>query len=198
MSLDYKRKIIAAKSMLEWNSSPFTIPHKKAIYDTFLMFLETEENDFLRYLNCDGKPGYGSEIFQIYTEILNLSLPITYTKNKKEIVINSLMDKELGLFDGISEFTARSKDGLIRNNTQEVYVSKHGAVGAPFYIGKLLSLTNAEGESILDKVTHYGFGYIWANISDQDVYVKHLRIPPSYQKAGMAHISACKKKISSK
>lgn len=196
MNLKYKTAIILSKSMLDWNSSEFTLHHKKAVYDAFLYFLKKEESDFIRYLDGTGKPGYGAKVFQLYTEILNLSLPISYVKNKKKITINNITDSELGLFDGISEFTAHSKDGVITNNTQEFFVSKNGTIGDKFYIGKLLDLTDAEGSSIMENVTHYGFGYIAANIPDQKVYVKHLRIPPSYQRGGMAYVSDCKKKIS--
>lgn len=195
-SFDYRVAICLAKSMVNWNSSEFTIPHKLAIYDAFLFFLKTEEADFVKYLNCEGKPGYGAKIFQIYTEILNLSLPISYKKNKKLFEINNISDPELGLFDGISEFIADSKNCHIINNTQEFFVSKSGSIGERFYIGKLLSLTNSQGESMIDSVTEYGFNYIKANIPDQKVCVKHLRIPPSYQRGGMAYISDCKKKIS--
>ncbi len=76
--------------------------------------------------------------------------------------------------------------------------SRKGSIAKPYYIGKLLSITdNKNKKPIIDFVKEYSFSKIkLKDISPGlDVTVSHLRIPPHYQMGGMVYINRIRKKI---
>src|SRR6185312_11721707 len=86
--------------------------------------------------------GFQNKLFQEYISILESNLPIGYKKNKELKAIQSLLDPQLSIFDGISTFESIINDKcIIKNNTQEIYMSAKRALHVkPFFIGKLLNI----------------------------------------------------------
>jgi len=127
-------------------------------------------------------------------------LPFVFTKNNKFHYIASLLDHQLGLFDGISVFdSCITNKHLIKNETQEFYVGGRKAYyTGRYYIGKLLDVVNmSNGLSIMDYVQEYSFGKIYMHdaVPLTQVRVSHLRIPPHYQMGGMVYLNRIRKEI---
>src|SRR5208282_1472945 len=103
--------------------------------------------------------------------------------------VESLLDDNIKIFDGISIFTGIVTDKLeVKNGTTEYYIGgRKASYTKPFYIGKLLSIVDSQSsESLMDNVVEYSFSKIkLQNIQPGgEVIVTHLRIPPHYQMGG--------------
>jgi hypothetical protein len=114
--------------------------------------------------------------------------------------IESLLDENLSLFDGISNFDATINSKLeIKNNTKEYYIGNRKATYAkPYYIGKLLNVVDKKNNNqLLDNVIEYSFLKIKMKdvIAGTEVSVTHLRVPPHYQMGGMVYVNRIRKKI---
>jgi hypothetical protein len=121
-------------------------------------------------------------------------------KNRKPIKIDSLLDDNLCLFDGISVFDGIVNDKLvIKNETKEFYIGgRKAAYTKPFYIGILLKVIQRDTEVTLTKfVKEYSFNKIYMHDIKPGtlVTVTHLRVPPHYQMGGMAYVNRIRKKI---
>jgi len=193
--------IESQSNSIHYSSSDFTLKHKLLVYKAFnnILFKYPEEMvDYLIYSSRSG--GFQHKIFQEYIFLLEKELPIIYKKNGKVYRIESLLDDNLDLFQGISTFTAIVNENLeIKNHTEEFYIGgRKGSIAKPYYIGKLLSITdNKNQKPIIDLVKEYSFSKI--KLKDVppglDVTVSHLRIPPHYQMGGMVYINRIRKKI---
>jgi hypothetical protein len=191
------------RNNVPYSSSEFTTKHKILIYDAFDNLLTNYPIEMSDYLLNNGNSGYSGfqhKAFQEYIRLLEGALPIIFKKNKSIFRIESLLDENLTLFDGISNFDAIVTDkGFIKNGTTEFYIGgRKGAITKPYYIGKLLNIMNKKTKEILlDKVVEYTFSLI--KIHDiapgTEVVVTHLRVPPHYQMGGMAYVNRIRKKI---
>ena len=187
---------------LQFNSNGATMKHKVLMYNAYINIIEKYPEEMISYLVFQNRNGgMQHKIFQEYANLLESALPYTYLKGGTPVVIDSLLDNNLCVFDGVSEFNAEVlHKGEIENKTTELYVGgRKGFYCKPFYIGKLLEVTDSvTGESLMDKVKEYSFFKIEMNSTvpvGTQVFVKHLRIPPHYQMGGMVYLNRIRRKI---
>jgi hypothetical protein len=185
-----------------YSGSNATTKHKQLVYQAMSNLLDRYPSEMSQYLlgNADGNMGFQHKIFQEYVKLLEASLPFVITKNKRPYRIDSLLDNNLCLFDGISIFDGIVNDRMtIKNGTQEFYIGgRKAAYTKPYYIGKLLNIVQRDtGVSLLSYVREYSFSVI--RMQDvrvgTPVSVSHLRVPPHYQMGGMAYVNRIRKKI---
>ena len=196
------REIIdSQRNTIPYSSSDFTVIHKSLAYQAFDNLIKKFPSEMISYLLEQSRSGgFQHKVFQEYIRLLEESLPFSFKKNKKVYKIETLLDNNINLFDGISMFEATISDKLsIKNNTKEFYIGgRKAAYTKPYYIGKLLSAEERNNKkSLIDFVKEYSF----SNIKMKDVapgtevIVTHLRVPPHYQMGGMVYINRVRKKI---
>jgi hypothetical protein len=193
--------IDSQSNSIHYSSSDFTIKHKILVYQAFRNNLIKYPEEMVNYLIFDSRSGgFQHKIFQNYISLLEGELPIVFKKNGKVYRIESLLDENLDLFQGISSFDAIINEKLeIKNRTEEFYIGgRKGAIAKPCYIGKILSIIdNTNKQPITHLIKEYSFSKIkMSGVSPGlDVTVSHLRIPPHYQMGGMVYINRIRKKI---
>lgn len=203
---DYKvkmlREIIAYQSNnVPYSSSDFTTKHKYLVYQAFSNLLKIDPVQMVNYLlHSSRSGGFQHKIFQEYVSLLEGALPFSFKKGNKLYKVESLLDDNLKIFEGISVFTGMVSEKLeVKNGTTEFYIGgRKASYTKPFYIGKLLSIVDTKSsKSLLDSVVEYSFSKI--KLQDvkpgTDVIVTHLRIPPHYQMGGMVYVNRIRKKI---
>lgn len=201
--VDSIREIIETQSNnTAYSSSDSTVRHKQAVYQAFANLLERYPEDMVDYVlnNTDSHMGFQHKIFQEYVSLLEGSLPFLVIKNRKPIKIDSLLDENLCLFDGISVFDGIVNDKLsIKNETKEFYIGgRKAAYTKPYYIGKLLNIIKRDSkEPLMQFVKEYSFSRIRMQGVKPGtlVTVTHLRVPPHYQMGGMVYVNRIRKKI---
>lgn len=196
------RNVIDSQSnSVAYSSSDFTVHHKYLAYQAFSNILNKYPADMVDYLlNSSRSGGFQHKVFQEYINLLEDSFPYAYKKGGKVYRIESLLDDNLKLFEGISVFDAQISDKLdIKNRTKEFYIGgRKGAITRPYYIGKLLSITDKNTKTpLMEKVVEYTFSKIKVRdiAPGTDVVISHLRVPPHYQMGGMVYINRIRKKI---
>lgn len=186
------------------NNSSATMLQKVLMYEAYQNMLKKHPEDMVSYLvhrkqNSDFP--IQAKIFQEYVRLMQNALPCTIKKGKKEYEIVSLMDPNISLFEGISEFDAVVKSDLtIPNNTVETYTGgrKFKDYG-PCFIGLIIDIIdNESGKSIRNEVVDYSFVKI--RVSDNvlpgtSVKVKHYRIPSHYEMKSLVYLQRVRKKI---
>lgn len=191
--------IISQRDSSIYSSIDYTHKQKYSIYQAFINVYNKHPQEMENYLlNNSRSGGFQCKIFQEFISILESNIPYSFKSNSKFYKVESLLDCNLNLFDGISEFEGVINDRLtIKNNTQELYISGNtGAITEKFYIGKLLSIFDLNKKSFMKHVTKYSFSKIvMKDIKPQTVIVTHLRTWPHYQMGGMAHLNRIRKKI---
>jgi hypothetical protein len=209
MAEDLQDKLEALQEIIEtqsnnvpYSSSDATVRHKQYVYQAISNLLEAFPVEMIGYLSntSDSHMGFQHKIFQEYIRLLEESFPFFINKNRKLHRIDSLLDKELCLFDGISTFDATVSDNLIvKNGTKEFYIGGRKATYAkPYYIGKLLDVMHRDTKAPL---IHLVKDYSFSRVRMQDiepgtpVTVTHLRVPPHYQMGGMAYVNRIRKRI---
>lgn len=204
--LDNKVKVISdvidnQVNTIHWNSSDFTVKHKVFVYQAFKKLLDRQPEEMVSYLLEGSRSGgFQHKVFQEYISILESNLPLPIKKGKVISKIESLLDKNLSLFDGVSVFDAMVNDkGCVKNNTVEFYIGgRKAAYTEPYYIGKLLNIIKTDTkEPIMHLVKEYSFSKIKLNdvAPWTRVTVTHLRVPPHYQMGGMVYVNRIRKKI---
>lgn len=206
---ELQKKVDAIKEIIEtqsnntaYSSSDFTVRHKQCVYQAFQNLLQRHPEDMVDYVlnNTESHMGFQHKIFQEYISLLENSLPFIVFKNRKPIKIDSLLDENLCLFDGISVFDGIVNDKLsIKNETKEFYIGgRKAAYAKPYYIGKLLNIIRRDTK---ESLTHLVKEYSFSRIRMRDVKpgtlvtVTHLRVPPHYQMGGMVYVNRIRKKI---
>jgi hypothetical protein len=196
------RDIIDSQSnSIIYSSSDFTVKHKHLTYQAFNNLLKKYPTEMVAYLlNSSRSGGFQHKVFQEYIRLLEESLPFSFKKNGTFHKVETLLDDNLHLFDGISVFESFVTDNLsIKNGTKEFYIGgRKASVTKPYYIGKLLSVTEKNGKAPLtDKVVEYSFSKIKMRdiLPGTEVIVTHLRVPPHYQMGGMVYVNRVRKKI---
>ncbi len=206
---ELQKKVDSIKDIIEtqsnnaaYSSADFTIKHKQCVYQAFSNLLERFPEEMVSYLlnSTDSHMGFQHKIFQEYVSLLEKSLPFIIIKNKKPIKIDTLLDANLCLFDGISVFDGIVNDKMsIKNETKEFYIGgRKAAYTKPYYIGKLLNIIQRDTkDSLMQNVKEYSFSRIRMNDVKPGtlVTVTHLRVPPHYQMGGMAYVNRIRKKI---
>jgi hypothetical protein len=189
------------QNITSYNSYNSTLIHKKLIYQAFSNLLKKFPLKMASYLLLNSRTGgFQHKIFQEYISLLEESFPYCYKKKNKIFRINSLLDPNLNLFDGISTYNSIINSNLeIKNDTKEFYLGgRKCSYIKPYYIGKLLSIINKKtGESLNHLVKEYSFSIIkMKNIEPGiEVTVTHLRVYPHYQMSAMSHINRIRKNI---
>jgi len=193
--------IDSQSSNAPYNGSDFTLMHKILVYQAFKNLLARSPEDMVDYLLHQSRTGgFQNKIFQEYVKLLEGSFPFCYKKGGKVYRIDSLLDPNLNIFDGISIFDAKINENLvIKNGTKEFYIGgRKASYSKPFYIGKLLSVIDKNTKQpLINYVVNYGFSKIRMRdiVPGTEVSVTHLRVPPHYQMGGMVHINRIRKKI---
>ncbi len=184
-----------------YSSSDFTVKHKLFVYRAFDNLLKSHPEEMVSYLLDQSRSGgFQHRVFQEYIRLLEESLPYNIKKGNKLYKIETLLDDNLCLFDGISVFDALvSSKKEIKNNTQEYYIGgRKAAYTKPFYIGKLLSVVDKKTNiPYTNEVVEYSFSKIKMKdvVPGTEVVVTHLRVPPHYQMGGMVYVNRIRKKI---
>lgn len=201
-NISFLRSIIQEQiNNILYSSSQFTVILKATCYKAFLTLLEQSPIEMVSYLLHDSRiGGFQHRLFQEYINHLERAMPYSFMKNGKMYKVSSLLDHELGFFEGISEFETKISSNLdIKNGTKEFYIGGRKATYAqPYFIGKLLNIVQANSKkSLMDHVDKYSFSKIKMKDieSDTPVIVTHLRIPPHYQMGGMVYVNRLRKKI---
>ena len=206
---ELRDKIRAIKEIIEtqsnnaaYSSSGATVRHKQCVYQAFSNLLDRYPAEMTAYImnTTDSHMGFQHKIFQEYIYLLENGLPFQIIKNKKPVTIDSLLDKELCLFDGISVFDGVVNDKLaIKNETKEFYIGgRKASYTKPYCIGKLLNVIRRDDKSsLMSHVKEYSFFKIHMNDIKPGtlVTVTHLRVPPHYGMGGMAYVNRIRKKI---
>jgi hypothetical protein len=170
-------------------------------YQAFANLLKKYPEQMVDYLlNESRSGGFQHKVFQEYIRLLEEALPFSFKKNKKLHKVETLLDDNLNLFDGISVFEGIVSEKLvIKNETREFYIGgRESKVSKPYYIGKLLGVIDKKDSSVLmDHVKEYSFSLIKMKDIEPgtEVIVTHLRVPPHYQMKGMVYVNRIRKKI---
>lgn len=190
------------RNSVPYSSSDFTVKHKILVYNAFENLLKRHPVEMTSYLMKTDSTysGFQAKVFQEYVRLLEEAMPFSYKKGKVVHKIESLLDEELTLFEGISTFEGMvNEKGIIKNETKEFYIGgRKGSVAKPYYIGKLLNVIDKKTKEVLmNKVTEYTFSLIRTRdiTPGTSVMVTHLRMPPHYQMGGMAYVNRIRKKI---
>lgn len=193
--------IDSQKNGVPYSSADSTAKHKMLAYQAFANLLKKYPEQMVDYLlNESRSGGFQHKVFQEYISLLEETIPFSFKKNKKLHKVESLLDDNLNLFDGISVFEGIVSEKLvIKNGTREFYIGgRESKVSKPYYIGKLLSIIDKKDSSVLmDHVKEYSFSLIKMKdiVPGTEVIVTHLRVPPHYQMKGMVYVNRIRKKI---
>lgn len=201
--LDTLREIIETQSNnAAYSSADATVRHKQCVYQAFANLLHKFPEEMTAYLfnDTDSHMGFQHKVFQEYVNLLEEMMPFFIFKNRKPIKIDSLLDENLCLFNGISIFDGMVNDKLsIKNGTKEFYIGGRKATYAkPYYIGKLLNIIQRDTKTpLMPHVKDYSFSRIrMRDIKPGTlVTVTHLRVPPHYTMGGMSYVNRIRKKI---
>lgn len=181
------------------NRRSFSIIFKIAAFNSIKNLLEKEHHDMMEYLFNNSRKGkYQNKLFKEYVNIIENQLPFTIIKNNKPILIENLLDDNLNIFQGESTFQSKvNLNFKVKNNTSEFYISSRGCSILPFYIGKVISIENNHGLSLLENLDEYNFSEIkMKDISPGTIVnVKHLRTYPHYDMGAMTYINRARKKL---
>jgi len=153
---------------------------------------------YLVHLNQNNDVPIQARIFQEYIKLIENALPISFYKNGEEIEILSINDPNLALFAGKSIFSAKVKEnGFIPNGTIETYIgSRENKMYGICSIGKLISIVDDNGKSLLDQVISYNFTGINTNLAiGTNVVVTHFRLLPHYEIGHMVCLQRTRKRI---
>jgi hypothetical protein len=177
---------------------------KLLMYEAYRNLVERQPEDMIRYLvhmRHSGELPVQATIFQEYVRLVENSLPFTIARGRRKIEICSLLDPNLNLFLGESQFEATVRsDNMIPNNTVETYTGgRKLKFFGPCFIGLLTGIDHRDtGESLLDKVKNYSFVRIKMDESVPEgtpVIVTHFRIASHYEMGGLVHLQRIRRQI---
>src|SRR5690606_8350685 len=156
---------------------------KYLMYKSFEILLEQDPAGMINYLihaKSLGERPIQSLIFQKYVQLIENRLPLEVYGEDGKTEVYSLLDPNLNLFLGQSEYQAHVREsGFVSNNTREVFSG--AKCNGPCFIGYLCDVTDKNGKSLLSEVEYYTFSSIKMSPkvpSNTLVNVIHFRIPP--------------------
>lgn len=189
-------------NLLHYKSNESTLVSKLCMYQAFKNMIEKFPDEMISYLVLlNRNVRMQHKIFQEFIILLEDKIPFSFKKNGKHFEVKSLLDENLCVFDGLSEFESSTDEkNEIQNMTEELYVgSRKGSYCRPYYIGKVLDVIDIESnESIMSSIKEYSFFKIVMNENIKPgtkIRVKHLRIPPHYQMGGMVYLNRIRRAI---
>lgn len=192
---------VLSTQKLRLNRQPMKKVMKKYLmYEAFQKLLEEDPEGMIGYLihgKSIGERPIQSLIFQKYARLVENQLPFTIIADGAEKEVFSLVDADLNLFLGTSEFTSLVREsGFVANNTHEVF---DGAkCKGPCFIGLLCDITDENGNSLLSQVEYYTFSSIKMKNTVPEhtmVNVIHFRIPPHYEMHSMVNLQRVRKRV---
>lgn len=198
--LEIARKVLSTqKSRLLRQPMPKVIK-KYLMYEAFQLLLEQDPAGMISYLirgKSLGERPIQSLIFQKYVQLLENKLPFVVEGEDGEEEIYSLLDPNLNLFLGMSEYQAHIREsGFVANNTHEIFLGSK--CNGPCFIGLLCNITDENGNSLLSEVEYYTFSSIKMKSSVPQntlVTVVHFRIPPHYEMYSLVNLQRVRRKI---
>lgn len=176
---------------------------KLLMYEAYQNMIKKCPEDMISYLvhRKHVNQPIQSRIFQEFIKLVENAMPFDIVYGKKRIEICSLLDPNLGLFLGISEFSATiGNDNIIPNNTIETYTGSRKLKNfGPCFIGMLINVEHAKtGESLLSEVDSYTFSQIRMKPSvsvGTPVKVTHFRIPSHYEMGCLVPLQRIRRRI---
>jgi hypothetical protein len=201
----YEREFSIANEVIDLQKErtekiPFEKNFKKILmYQAFKNLLVSDPYGMLNYL-INGKSlaerPIHSLIFQEYISLIENKLPFNIIGGDGLTEVYSLLDPDLALFLGVSEFQSFVKEsGYITNNTHEIYTG--AKCKGPCFIGYLCDIKNEEGKSLLDDVDYYTFSNVKLKTTapNTKVVVTHFRIPPHYEMFSLVNLQRIRRKV---
>jgi hypothetical protein len=183
------------------NNGDKTFIQKLLMYQAYKNLIDKYPDDMISYLvylkHSGTESPIQSRIFQEYIRLIENALPIMHRGQE----ICSLLDPNLGLFLGVSEFNATVRgDGIIPNNTIETYTGgRKLKFFGPCFIGMLIDVVDRDsGKSIRNSVKNYTFVQIRMSgdiTPGTPVKVTHFRIPSHYEMGGLVYLQRIRRKI---
>lgn len=148
---------------------------KVFMYKALLSLLQEDPIMIVSYLYNSKIRGEGpitARIFQRFVEICEANLPI---EGKY-----SLLDPELGIFIGETEFNSYATEtGFVHNNNAFKFSGKK--LTGQAYIGQILEMTDTNGNSLMDRIKYYQFSKIKTDLpKGTEVIVKARMLKPHY------------------
>lgn len=181
-------------NILSFSKTNFTLNSKKAALNSYLnVYRKNPQLIFNSLVGRKRSGGLQNILFKEFVSEIEASLPFLIFKNKKRLLVSDLMSPVLNIFDGISKFSSTINDKLkIKNETKEFYIGgRLGAIAQPYYIGRIISITDDKGIDLISNVEDYTFNFIkMKSLSvGQMVNVIHYRTYPHYQMGAMTYIN---------
>lgn len=186
------------------NSSK-TMMQKLLMYEAYQNMLRdfpAEMISYLVYRKQISDFSVQSKIFQEYVRLIENVLPFDIVQGNDIYSITSLLDKNIKLFLGLSEYEAKVQfNYVIPNHTKESYTggNKFKFYG-PCFIGLLIDIIDLNtGLTIKNSVLDYTFNQI--NIKRKEiaigtpVSVKHYRIASHYELGTMVILQRIRKRL---
>jgi hypothetical protein len=189
-------------ALVHYKCNESSVVIKSCVYDAYKSMIKKYPNEMVNYLVFLNRGmNLQNKIFQEFISIFEKKIPYTYNKGLKKITVDDICDKNLHIFDGVSEFNhIVDQNNEIYNMTTELYVGgRKGSYCRNFYIGKVLDVLDIDKNiSIMKSVEDYNFFSIKMKSDIEPgtkVAVKHLRVPPHYQMGALVHINRIRRAI---
>lgn len=186
------------KIKFEFNCHSYSKKLKILCLEMFEQEINQNPEKIFNYLIAGGYGSFQHDLLFSYFKIIEENLPISYIKNKENIIINNIYDPRLNFFSNISKFSARLNSNLeLKNNSPEIYV---GGVKATViknhFIGKLISV-KTDGKDIMNLITKKSFHNIYFKDLKPgiNVDIEHLSILPHYGIGALGIINKIKNQI---
>jgi len=187
-------------------NSPGTIVQKLCMYEAYKNMIVKSPEEMITYLvhqKQTSESPIQARIFQEYADLVENYLPCTITKGGATIDIVDLLDLNLGLFLGISNYEAIVRnDYTIPNNTKEEYVGGKKYINyGPCFIGKLIDvkINDKASESLKKHVKNYSFVDIKLDEGcvavGTHVLVSHFRIASHYELNSLVHLQRIRRAL---
>lgn len=191
-------------SSLKRSNRDSTLNQKLTMYRAFQNMIQKSPEEMVSYLVHQKKKfdfPIQSRIFQEYIALIENLIPFHFIRAGSKIDIIDLLDPNLLLFLGQSEFVSViSTEHTIHNETTEFYISKTSLKNyGPCFLGKIIDIIDVKNnKSIKNKLKEYSFNEIWMDKSvapGTEVKVIHYRIPSHYETGSMIFLQKTRKDI---
>jgi hypothetical protein len=193
--------IDAQSAILHFKSNASTMRSKLCMYQAYKNIIAAYPEEMISYLIfLNRNIRIQHKIFQEFVRLLEAAIPFSFTMSGKVYEVKSLLDDNLCVFDGVSEFVSIvDENGDIPNATQELYVGgRKGSYCRPYYIGKVIDIIDIDtNETIFHKMKEYTFFKIvmQEDMIGKNVMVKTYLVPPHYQMKSMVYLNRIRRAI---
>jgi hypothetical protein len=189
-------------ALVKYKSNESTIISKLCMYAAYQNMIKKYPEDMISYLiHLNSAVKIQHLIFQEFVSITESKIPYSYMTNGRFVEIKSILDEELGIFNGTAIFNAVvNEKNEIPNLTEDLYVGgRKGVYCKPYYIGKVLDVFDINNNvSILNYVDRYSFFRINMKNTIEvgtNVRVIHAKIPPHYSMGSMVYLNRIRRSI---